>query len=175
MHFFDKTMTILSFMVFALLLNLIIAFLAYLLNDRDEYNKKIKLYAISSIVALVCHIMLLFFLGTILKKAIKDEFIEFINKKQTELSITLNGKSVNNKDQIIRDLSVFGWYNSDHNGPKEEEIIINLTSKGINNKIILFQDNKFENQFWVYILEYRYSRLNGIGRIQSDYILELIN
>jgi hypothetical protein len=173
LKFIDIFLSIYFYLLFPIFALGVIGFFILLLSKY--YNIKSRTVMFGGIFFLST--LIAFFAGfSILNSflnSVQNDLKKFLVENKDNITIKINGSEYKESNIIIENLYKLSNYNGHHSHPNEK-IVVELISPKEKRSLTLMQDSQIENEFWVFVNNYRTSSNNEVGRLFSDYFLQFI-
>jgi hypothetical protein len=126
-----------------------------------------KVFGIFAIVCFVVPIQVGFMVGGSIEKTLKSEVTRFVRNISSGATVMVNGQTVRNPENVISEMAKLTKSDAHHSHPTIR-IRVDLIDGNRRLTLELGRDSELPTEYWVFCPDYRFTKMNEIGRITTD-------
>jgi len=126
-----------------------------------------KIFGIFAIVCFVVPIQASFMVGGSMEKTLRAEVIRFLGNISSEATVMVNGQTVQNPQDVISEVAKLTKLDAHHSHPTIR-IHVDIINEDRRLRLELGRDSELPTEYWIFCPDYRFTKMNEIGRITTD-------
>jgi hypothetical protein len=126
-----------------------------------------KIFGIFAIVCFIAPLQVGFIFGGLIEKTLRAEVIRFVRNVSSDATVMVNGQIVMNSQNVVSEVAKLTKTAAHHSHPTTR-IRVDLIDADRRLTLELGRDSELPNEYWVFCPEYRFTKMNEIGRITTD-------
>jgi hypothetical protein len=135
-------------------------------RERPTGRKKLKAAIIVGLTLFVASIVTTFLLGSVMRKTVRREVVQFLCSSGATWQAKINGQAVPEPRKIVEALSKTVPMAA-HHSHSGEELTVVLESGTESLTLKVGKDSSYPDEYWVYFPGYHHTSLNEIGKVQT--------
>jgi hypothetical protein len=172
LHACDRLLRRLIILPFLAFLFGVIFLVQSLVGKRWKTGRKTplawKIFGIFAVVCFVVPIQVSFMVGGSMKKTLRAEVIRFLKNITPEATVMVNGKTIQNSQNVISEMAKLTKLAAHHSHPTIR-IHAEVIDENRRLRLELGRDSELPTEYWVFCPDYRFTKLNEIGRITTNF------
>jgi len=132
-------------------------------KENHIYNP----FPFRSFICFVASIFIPIIFGYGMKSTARAEVKAFLNNDSANVRVYIEGKHIENTDQVITELKKIAPLKHQHTRTIKN-INIEITIHGETLRLVLGRDSRNNRKYWIFYPKYNYTSSNDIGRIITN-------
>jgi hypothetical protein len=127
-----------------------------------------KIFGIFAVICFIVPIQVSFMVGGSIEKKLRPEVIRFVKNISSETTVMVNGQIISNSQDAISEVAKLTQPAAHHSHPTIR-IHVEIINEDRRLRLELGRDSELPTEYWVFCPDYRFTNMNEIGRITTDF------